>query len=484
MRWRLAQWRWTDRRLAVGIGLFALVRSLVWIAMMPVFKIADEPSHFENVQYRAEHLKAPRFDGGPMGKVMHSGAAPEVLLAWQLSNFYFRGQYMKDTRQALEEQKLDDMADNPVNRHGDGQITSMAYPGAYYDLGVVAYDLFRKSSVVTRVFAVRIVSALLGVLAAVATFFAARRVMDSRALALAAALIVILEPMEAQMTAAVNNDAGIIGFAALVFYLQIRFLVETPRIPAWWLGLLLGLTTTLAVLSKPHGFATGPGSVIVCGLIVARNLRSREAWRFALAAALPILVVALPSQWLTVHEGTRILPAPVEVAAGAAAQLRPDFSAFLSTLDDSYALYLLKSTIGQFGWLEYSLGIGWIDYVKSVANLAWYGFIAAVAARLLWPDESRWLSMRALLFCAFTVGFAVLFILYAEYRFRLAGMQGVIQGRSFLFSLPAAAILLCACWGALVPSRFRTLSATALIMCAVALHVASILVIVRYHYGS
>ncbi|MCU1279439.1 MAG: hypothetical protein JWM53_2985 [bacterium] len=477
-----AERRWSDRRLALFIAVLGLFKGLVWMAMTPPLKIADEPTHFENIAYRAEFLKRPRYDGGgrPIGKVMHDGAPPEVFHLWHVTNRYFRGKYLPNVRVVPEEQELRNMAAVDKNREGDGQITSMAYPGVYYDLGVVAYDLFRHSSVIVRIYAVRFVSVLFGIVAAIASFLAARQVFDSRTLALTVGLLVMLQPMESQMTAAVNNDAAILGFGAVIFYLQLRFFREPQTVPHWRWGLLLGVINTLAILSKPHGYGLAAGSVFVCLALLYKNRRSRAAWLFCTSVALPLAVVVLAYQWQTHHEGTALVPS----ATAHSATIETDFVTFLSTLDETYQSYLFRSTFGQFGWLEYALSSEWTDLIRAIGGLTWYGFIAAIAARLLWPDDSRWLSIRGLLFSLGTVVFSVLFILYIEYLFRQGGVSGVIQGRSFLFAYPAAAIIVCSCWGALVPARFRTLTGAALFTCALALHIGSILLIGRYHYGS
>ena len=481
MIWSSIRKPWSDRRLAILIAALALAKGLVWIAIMPAFKIADEPSHFENVQYRAEYLRVPRYDnsGREIPKVMHPGAAPEIRLAWNMTNARFRKSYQADTRTAPEEAELQRLAHDPSNRRGDGQISSMSYPGVYYDIGVVAYDLFRTSSVLVRLCAVRFVSVLFGVMAALSTFFAARLIMRDRSLAFAAALLVTLQPMEAQMTAAVNNDAAILGFGALIFYLQVRFLLQSPAVPSLRQGLLLGVLCGLAVMSKPQGWALLPASGLVCGLILTHNLRSRSAWLFCGAAALGLLVFMLPGLWANHERGIALVPGD-----SATSRVSIDFYTFATTLDEGYRMYLFKSTFGMVGWLEYGIDMGWISLIVRVMDLAWYGLIAAVAARLLWPNETQWLSMRGLLFCIGSALFAVAFILFAEHRFRMAGYVGVIQGRNFLFGLPSAAIAVCACWGALVPARFRTMTAASLVTCAVALHVSAVLTVVRYHFGS
>src|SRR5689334_5453033 len=168
VRQRVVSWlavgSWSDRRVAVLLALLTLAKGFFWIGMMPIFKIADEPNHFENVQYRAEYHRAPHYDGSgrAIEKVMHKGAAPEVLTAWASTNAYIRNGYKKGTRTVPDEALLRDMARTDANRRGDGQITSIDYPGFYYTVCVPAYDLFRHASVLARIAAVRTVSLCFG----------------------------------------------------------------------------------------------------------------------------------------------------------------------------------------------------------------------------------------------------------------------------------------------------------------------------------
>ena len=468
------------------LATVAIIKGLVWISLIPAFKVADEPAHYENIQFRGERFKAP-YPEAPesLGTTIHNGSPPDVRLVWTRSNELFRNRYVAGVRSVHEEQTLREMARDPASRRGTGRLTSANYLGFYYNAAVPAYLLFKHASVLTRLAAVRCVSLLFGVIAVIATFFTARLVMNSRALALAAAMIVMLQPMESQMTAAVNNDAGVIGLAALLFYLQVRFLVRQPEIPRLGWGVLMAVLVGCILFTKPHGFAMLPGCVFVCALIVARNLRERRVWVFAaITATIAAAVVVAALYEMREHGQTAVMantPASTAVLPRGA---YPSYLTFLSRVDDDFKLYLYRSFFGQFGWLEYSLPGYWLEYIGTVWTVVKFGAIAAIAARVLRLPGHSWLAIPAFVLSICTVLMTVGFILYAEYRFRLIGIVGVIQGRNLLFGLPALAVVAAAAYGALVPARFRTLSATALVTSAAALNAAAILYIFRYYYGT
>src|SRR5262249_31224564 len=162
-------------------------------------------------------------------------------------------------------------------------------------------------------------------------------------------------------------------------------------------------------------------------------------WLFAGVAAL--CAAALVSlSFLHLHNvgQTSLLSTPSSktvVSATAAASQPPTFLAFLRSLDTYYKLYLFKSFIGQFGWLGHVIEPVWVEVIRELWTITEVGFLAAIGARLLRLPGSRWVSMRGLLLSAFTALFVVAFILFAEHRFRLLGIIGVIQGRNMLMGL-------------------------------------------------
>jgi hypothetical protein len=480
------QRRWSDRRVAVALAAVSLVKGLFWIALMPTFKVADEPSHFENIQYRGEYHEAPHSESAePLGTTVHAGSPPDVRMAWLRTNELFRSRYVSGVRSVHEEQLLREMASSNDSRRGTGRLTSANYPGFYYNAAVPVYEAFRRVSLLTRLAAIRLVSLLFGIIAVVATFFTARLIINSRSLAVAAAIVVMLQPMESQMTAAVNNDAGVIGLAALLFYLQVRFLVRAPEIPKLGWGVFMAMAAGAIVFTKPHGFALLPGCAFTCAWIVAKNVRSRRAWIFAgVTATIAGLFIVAAIYHMRDHGQTAVIGNTPASGATLPPAASPTYLAFLDRLDDGYKLYLFRSFFGQFGWMDYSLPGYWLDAIRLVWSLVQFGAVVIVAARVVRFPGSDWLSMRGFLLAAFTAACTVAFILYAEYRFRFLGVVGVVQGRNMLFGLPALAIVAAASYGALVPRRFRTLSALALATSAFGLQLGSILYIFRHHYGS
>jgi hypothetical protein len=455
--------------------VLTIAKGLLWMAAFPPWKICDEPSHFDNIQFRAEHGRAPVDEGGDIPKVMHDGASPELKLSWTATGKYKNARYLPNTRTVPEERLLADLARTTENRITDGQASAVNYPGLYYWAASFPYRMFRQSSILQRVMAIRSFSLFLGVITVVFTYFAALLALKHRAMAFAAAFIVVMQPMESQMTVAINNDVAVIGFAAVIYFLQL-LTVQSER-PSPLVGLALGSSLSAIILSKPHGYAMIPGSAFVVALTLWRHPRSRQAWLFTAFSILPFVAFGGIHIYHLYSSGI-LIPAQSHPT-----KPDPGFLVFLNTLGDDYTAWLFRSAWGQFGWLDFALDGEWFDLVHAVWFAATCGLIVASVRWVVRSDDRMrlWFSGRLVIFSAATAAVVIVFILFAEYRFRLVGVLHVIQGRSFLFALPAVAIVVCAGIGSLVPARFRQLSAAGLCTAAFALHLGALICIVRYH---
>ncbi|MEO6951247.1 MAG: hypothetical protein ABI321_05485 [Polyangia bacterium] len=459
------------------LTLVMLLKAIFWMALLPPLQIADEPSHFDDVQYRAEHGRAPAYDnhGLPIAPVMHPGASTEIRRLWYatIPKGYFHEQH-KDTRLPDELRRL---ATTTSGRDTDGQATAMFYPGLYYSAAVPFYRAFSDSSVVTRIMAIRCLSLLFGLCAVICTYLAAGLVIDDELLCFAAALLVVLQPMESQMTVAVNNDAGVIGIAALLFYLSLRGLASLPGWPS--VGTVVGTALCAVALyfTKPTSYGILPAAALAGAAILVAHLHERRVQLAVAAGTLVTLVGVIVFR----HSLAGLFPGD---ASHPAARGYSDFWTFLESLDDTYVLYLVKSSWGQFGWLEYSMTTAWVTLLRGAFELVAVGTIVAFFS---WTIRDRalpfWLHGGRFAFCIATSLIGIAFILFVEHRFRLTGVVGVIQGRNFLFMLPAFAIWTTVGITALVPQRLRGLSAALLVTGALLFHLAAISTIAQHHYA-
>jgi hypothetical protein len=474
-----------DWFLVCTLCLLVFSKGLVWISIFPVWKIADEPAHFDHVQYRAENHRAPVWEGRALEKVIGPGASPEVRLSWTATLAYWRHRYLQGASSVPEEDILRRLALQNEGRRTDGQMPALHYPGLYYRLATLPYLALQQHSVLDRVFALRMLSLLFGLIATLATFGAARLACRSVPLAFSAAVFVALHPVASLMTAAVNNDAAVFGMGTLAYYFQMKVLVAENEQSSWWMGIALALTMALALMTKPQAFALLPGFAAVLLHQLSAAGFSARAWRFVGIVMAVFLLSYLPTigelftaikGFDTLYDDGLDLPSGVES--------KYSFVRWLLHLDPKHLRDLFDTFWGKFGWMEYGLDESWFRRIISMGFAVLIGLVAAVGIRTV--QKSSWWSGRALALAAGTVIAGVLFVLYVEYyaKVGLGCMPGhdVVQGRNLLFLLPPIAILTVVGLGGLLPNRLRPLAAILLVLATVCLHVASIIRILEFHY--
>ena len=470
-----------ERRLRWTLVALVLVKSWVWLAATPPFKSFDEPAHFDNVQYRAEHFAAPRPSGAHVDAVMNSGASPELQRAWEVTLHYFRDSYLPGARSVPEERELAAMARHRDARLSDGQMPAMSYPALYYDLGVAPYLVLQRASILARLYAVRLVSVLFGLLAVLCTFAAARAILADPWLAFAAAVVVALQPSASQQTATVNNDAAVIGAGALVFWLQARVLAGWPAPPSPRLAALLGAATGLALLTKPQAVALVPGSAAALAIAAWPTLRERATWRRLGVAFAAFAAFAVPAAF-ALRRSVRAFRVLNQAQLAAVAPPHESFPVWLAH-EEVLRARLFRGFWGQLGWGELGLDRAWIDLVHQAMLVAAAALVVAILVRVADLDRGWW-SWRGLGLSVATVIMTGGFVYYAEYRARAdVGVGGVVQGRNFLYGLPALAILAVIALGALVPARLRRASAATLVTGAVVLQLGALVTVAQYYDG-
>src|SRR4051812_5404056 len=135
----------------VLLVILSLAKGAVWIGALPPLLVADEPAHFDDVQFRAETGAAPSQDGSgrPLARAMPNDAAPELRRLWSdtLGKAYYRTSHAGSTLAG----RLDEYGKLPSERATKGQTTAMAYPGVYYRTAVPFYLAFQSCSIVTRI---------------------------------------------------------------------------------------------------------------------------------------------------------------------------------------------------------------------------------------------------------------------------------------------------------------------------------------------
>lgn len=402
------------------IAALALVRGLVWSAVLPPWYGPDEISHFDYVQVlaltgRAPGYAAARDDGLDVPAELRCSG---VRMGFLINGPFLAHPQLWGARPVcpltVGDERLPEVATTP----------SANYAPLYYSLGVPFWYLAAGSTVEQRDHAVRLLSVLLGVAAAVFALLAAWEAFSGRlGPALTAALVFALQPMSAQQFAVVNNDSLLLALAAAFFWRLFRA-VRGSLSPAG--AAVLGGLAGLAFVAKPQGAFLVAGLAIPLGrVLAARGFGSamRTGAAAALLFALPPAVVAAGA--LATH-GT--VSAPLVGPPDPGHHSLRDYAALMSgsMLSRPYWL-LIISAWGEFGWLTARL-----------PRVFYWGAVLVSALALAGAALDRRPVIVTAALTALAGGVATLGI--EAMTFRSLGALP-LQGRSFLFLLVPAAVL-------------------------------------------
>jgi hypothetical protein len=253
-------------RVVVGLLVAAtILRAIVWIVVLPPWQGPDEFDHYSYVERIVEsHSILPLDRGEPNG-----------LSAALVTSAGANG-YISYRDHALIRPIRRDIGGFPAEPHGlpatgSGTLDLNDTPPAYYLLGAVAYAMPFLHDATAHLYAIRLVSALLGGLTILLVFRLMLAAEVPELLALLGTAALSLLPMFTQASAIVNPDillaAGFAGLAASCLRARGD---PTRRRLAWVLG--WGVLTALA---KPIG---GPSAIVIAiGLLGLSPLGS--SWR-------------------------------------------------------------------------------------------------------------------------------------------------------------------------------------------------------------
>jgi 4-amino-4-deoxy-L-arabinose transferase-like glycosyltransferase len=459
-----------SRAVFIAVLALALVKGLVWSVVIPPWYGPDEASHYAYVQGLVEDHRLARgsSDTNPGVYYPREIVCSERNLGMSSVSGFF------DAEPPFGAPGVICTALSPSDRHAvNSSNTAGPYSPIYYATAVPFYLLAQPLSVETRLAAVRLWSVLLGVLAAAFAYLAARRAFpDSPSLSTAAAVLFVLQPMNSQQTAIVNNDALLIALAAAFwwrFYRSLRNSFSTRE--AFVMGALIGL----AYLAKPQGIvlaATLPLVYLAAReKLPLRKEANRVAKLVAAGAAPVIAAVAIGSLFSTLAGNTSPLSASAAGAHG--------IQQYLSTYTDGHfeRVYFLfvSSFWGYFGWFQIDLP-SYVYVLIALTVVA--GFIGAL--RLVISASAQRPTVVVSMLAVVVPG--ALIMLLELYAFRLNGAL-VLQGRSFLILLFPLIVVLIRGWQRLLPRGATSRLAAAIVLAAILLNIAGLAVMINSFYG-
>lgn len=368
--------------------LIALGVRSIWAIVNPPWQAPDEPDHFIYIAHIVEQREIPHppFSNYPL-------YPQEMATSWDLTLFGRISSLGVSVDHELPYLPISydyDAARNyqapDVERRSYSGARATVYPPLYYLYDAIPYALFKATPILSRLFAVRFGSAILGAASCAFGYLLAYEVRRTRRWGWALGLCMALLPMYAFTTATANNDVAMNLCATALIWLTVRLYRRAEFSPR--LGLALGVTSGLALLAKPTVFPI----VAVAGIAILVKLipALRGSWQSArtkllalgayVAGAIAVYgpwalfrlhyygdagLGAIPLQPLirSLTGGTAVAAASLPPAAGAAPPPLSASSLAAITLwrylhiewgrgRSYFRALLIRDFWGNFGWLD------------------------------------------------------------------------------------------------------------------------------------
>ena len=173
----------------LGLMILVFIKSLVWLALTPIFQVPDEPSHLSYVQFLAENRRPPL----PRREISSSQemftVVKEVNFNWQVNHPVWQG-YQTDWREriaSINSQQRQVFEPNPY-------LTSLKRPGLYYYLAAGVYKLFFSFNFFWRFYAVRLFSLAIHLTTVWLVFLTSKKIFKNEWLAIAGGAAVGFQP--------------------------------------------------------------------------------------------------------------------------------------------------------------------------------------------------------------------------------------------------------------------------------------------------
>ena len=424
------------------LALSAILRGFLWIGLLPPWQGPDEPSHYAFVE-RLANWSYPNRISTPEN---YASAA----LVTSIEHTAYILFLTHDQRRPFSPELQKALTPEPPNlsQSAAGALSASNYPPLYYAFLVPLFHLPGLHTATSRLYAVRVGSALFAGVLVVLTFLLIREIVSDDALAIAGAALISLPPMITQASAIVNPD---IGLATACTGLALAALRVTRRGPTIWRLLAVAAFALAAAFMKPYGVVAAAtiGGPLLCFPFVVRRTGHAAAVALAVTAVggIGLFVVSLRRFGLVNWTNARFsidylwqfyLP-PLPFMSRVFTPHSP-----LTVPVPAWQIWGITG-VGDFGWVSAPLRLAWVELGAASVGIA--GLVAAGGYLFRRRALTRW-QVVAVGSCVIALLLYVLGLHAAEAAQMLTSsgngdpVQGrILQGR---YLIPVAPLFLAA----------------------------------------
>ena len=453
--------RLTTKRLLLFLWAAFVMRGLWYSAAMPVWEGYDEPYHFAYLQHLAAAKGLPLDTAVVSLEVQHS--LHLLPLAWELHLQHLPPPLLTyDSFWQLPAADRD-LLISEVRRLSPGEGSEPATEWMpnyefqqmplYYWLFWIPMRLMGKTSLPSRVMALRILSVLLASVVVPLCYKVARQVLGEEGKALGVTALFVLLPELMVDLARVGNESLALVLMTIALVYALKTVEQRERWSAW---IALGLALGLGLLTKAYFLVTLPALVLIALYLIWTSL-STHGWKrqtitvtLRSCAAVGIILAVAGRWYWHVYVVTGSWSGQGDDAALHNISLAQKLIAIPSVNWKSGAISILLSHIWFGGWSFLRLPVGW--YLLAAVPIA----VGVSGVGVRWmreragaePDSKRSqiLVLGALYLC-FWVGLA--------YHVLITFMNTGVSASTgwYLFCLVVAELVLLV-WG--LEAFFRT----------------------------
>lgn len=485
--------RASRRQIAHDLALIFIVAlgfRLLWVVLVPPWLAPDEGSHFAYVAHIVENGEIPH---PPPYEQIYPTFSPEFGQSWT-NTLYSRistvgGGSVPDLVHfpiAYDYESVREYKAAPPDRYNQAGGTATPYPPLYYLIAAIPYQLAWDAPILSRLFASRSASALLGALSCIFGYLMAYELRRDRRWGMALGLSMALLPMYSFISASVNNDVAMVLSSTILAWLVVRVLRQptiSPRLAAA-IGIVSG--SLLAIKPTAAALLAVAGSVLFWRVFPRSRLSLRSIWSGArplilAGSGLAGIYCLLPLYRLATL-GAAGSTGSVEGLASAALVQGSRYS-FLSYIEFqqraglTYFFWLfIKTFWGVFGWLEL-----YMPEDTYILIALFYGIgIVGLCAQFAFHAQTR---SQLTLLCGLIFAQLVFMFLIVDYftSFAHSGSGLGLQGRYFFPVLAPALFVLFSGWSYLCGEHRLFLRLVPLGM--LILQLISLATIVAKYYG-
>jgi hypothetical protein len=463
------------------------IKQIVFVAILPIFQGPDEPLHYSRIQHLAESEKnIPEKNEIENKKIKDARDISTFNFSEELIN---TAEFVETDQITFHSSKTGTFSNTSDGPHEktiknsewkryveNSDISLKKETITYYFSSSLIEKSLSQKNIFIRFYAIRIFSAILGLLSVFFIFLAARKIFDEKISFILSALVVF-QPMFSQTAGIINYDILLVlVFSAFTY----GFVFALKDGINWKNSLILLLSTVLGIATK------APGIVLVLMLFSLAVYFAKKHFQLRTGIFIAgIIVTAL----LAVVALLMILPNSYISSLFLISQKCRFDSVFQSIME-----YVLESK-SRWSWSELSFwgNFGWLDtrissWIVSMANYIELLSVAGVAAYFVFPKKvPDFLPKRKFVIFFIGIFLALEFVIrFADWTY--FNRSGVVQlgtpGRYFLPVIGAQFSLIVIGLGMLVRKYFiwkNILKVLALGMILLWVYSVLIVIIPRYY---